>query len=118
MSTTQEKFDMWAVVELFGHTKIAGRCTERSIAGTNMLQVDVPETQHSPAFSRLLGGAAIYAINPCDEEIACAVAERLQVRPIQAYEIRALIEKQLPAGQQQQDELDQDHEDDEFYDER
>ncbi|REC35230.1 hypothetical protein [Parabacteroides distasonis] len=50
----QEKFDLWCVVELFGHSRIAGRCTEQNVAGTNMLRVDVPDTSNqpvSPAFS-------------------------------------------------------------------
>ncbi len=39
---TNEKLDLWALVELFGHTKIAGKCTEQNSAGTNMLRFDVP----------------------------------------------------------------------------
>jgi hypothetical protein len=34
-----EKFDLWAIVELMGHSKIAGKCTEQSIAGSNMLNL-------------------------------------------------------------------------------
>lgn len=30
----QEKFDLWCMVELFGHQRIAGRCTEQNVAGT------------------------------------------------------------------------------------
>ena len=63
----QSTFDLWCIVELFGHTKIAGRCTEQNIAGTNMLRVDVPPTPGQPSFSRLLGSGAIYAIKPVDE---------------------------------------------------
>lgn len=32
----QEKLDLFPLVELFGHTKIAGRCTEQNIAGTTV----------------------------------------------------------------------------------
>ena len=50
----QEKFDLWCVVELFGHSRIAGRCTEQNVAGTNMLRVDVPDTSNQPGFTRFL----------------------------------------------------------------
>ncbi len=99
MST--EKFDLFCIVELFGHTKIAGRCTEQNIAGTNMLRVDVPETSTQQAFTRFFGSSAIYAINPVDEATAKHVAESLQQRPIQAWDVKEMIKRnvelQLPA---------------------
>lgn len=88
-----EKFESWAIIELFGHNQIAGRCSEQNIAGANMLRVDVPETKKSPAFTRLLGHGAIYAINPVTEEIAKAWAKSLNVMPIQAWDIREYIQK-------------------------
>lgn len=88
-----EKFDLWCLVELFGHTKIAGRCTEQNIAGTNMLRVDVPETKKQPAFTRFFGSSAIYAINPIDEETARFYADKLEIAPIQAWNISDLVKK-------------------------
>lgn len=93
MTTTQEKFDLWCIVELFGHAKIAGRCTEQNIAGTNMLRVDVPETENEPAFTRFLGSSAIYAINPVDEKTARHIASGLGVKPIQVWDVNDIIKK-------------------------
>lgn len=93
MQNLQEKFDLWCVVELFGHTKIAGKCTEQNIAGTNMLRVDVPETKEQPAFTRFFGSAAIYAINPVDEATARFHAEQLNQKPIQSWDVRTMLEK-------------------------
>ena len=90
---TQEKFDLWCIVELFGHQKIAGRCTEQNIAGTNMLRVDVPETKSQPSFTRLFGSAAIYAINPVDETTAKHYAEKLEVKPIESWNISEILKK-------------------------
>lgn len=73
--STESKFETWAIVELLGHQKIAGHISEQPLAGTNMLRVDVPETDKNPAFTRFIGGSAIYAINPCTEEIAKWTAE-------------------------------------------
>lgn len=88
-----EKFESWAIVELFGHNKIAGKCSEQNIAGTNMLRIDVPETDTNPPFSRLLGHGAIYAINPVTEEVATHWAKSLQVAPLQRWDISIYMKK-------------------------
>jgi len=88
-----DKFESWAIVELFGHNQIAGRCTEQNIAGTNMLRVDVPETDLNPPFSRLLGSGAIYAINPVTEEVAIHWAKSLHVQPLQSWDINDYVIK-------------------------
>lgn len=93
MTTEDKKFDLWCLVELFGHQKIAGKCTEQNIAGTNMLRVDVPETEKQPAFTRFFGSGAIYAINPVDEETAKFYADKLEIAPIQSYNIGELLKK-------------------------
>ncbi len=120
MSTVNEKFDCWCIVELFGHAKIAGRCTEQNIAGTNMLRVDVPATASNPGFSRLFGSAAIYAINPVDEITARHIAEKLEVKPIQIWEINEVIKKNsdklLPASSND-DVMDPEFEDEDYEDE-
>jgi len=90
-----EKFDLWCLVELFGHQKIAGRCTEQNVAGTNMLRVDVPPTQKNAPFTRFLSSGAIYAINPVSKEIAQDLANNLEVAPISVWEMKALIEKEI-----------------------
>lgn len=89
----ESNFDLWCIVELFGHAKIAGRCTEQNVAGTNMLRVDVPETESQPAFTRLFGSSAIYAINPVDEVTARHYAEKLCVKPIESWNIAEIIKK-------------------------
>lgn len=88
-----EKFDLWCLVELFGHTKIAGKCTEQNIAGTNMLRVDVPETKTQPSFTRFFGSSAIYSINPIDEATAKHISERLEIKPIDSYDVSVLVKK-------------------------
>lgn len=107
-----EKFDLWCIVELFGHNRIAGRCTEQNVAGTNMLRVDVPETKKNKAFTRILSSSAIYAINPVQEDIAKAVAESLNVAPITPWELSEMVKDEvlkLPA--QFDDAIDEDYKD-------
>jgi hypothetical protein len=92
---SEEKFDLWCMVELFGHNKIAGKCTEQNIAGVNMLRVDVPETEKQPSFTKFYNGTAIYAINPITEEVAKDIANKLSNAPITVYEVRNMIERNV-----------------------
>jgi hypothetical protein len=77
-----QKFEEWAIVELMGHVTLAGLVSEQSLAGTALLRIDVPTTENQPAFTKLVGGGAIYAITPTTEEIVRAAANRLSVRPV------------------------------------
>lgn len=95
----QEKFDLWCVAELFGHSRIAGRCTEQNVAGTNMLRVDVPDTSNQPGFTRFLSSGAIYAINPVSEGVARQIAENLQIQPVNIWDVRHLVDQKLKSLQ-------------------
>lgn len=95
----QEKFDLWCVVELFGHSRIAGRCTEQNVAGTNMLRVDVPDISNQPGFTRFLSSGAIYAINPVSEEVARQMAENLQIQPVNIWDVNHLVDQKLKSLQ-------------------
>lgn len=90
---TTEKFEVHAIVELFGHNKIAGKVTEQVIGGASFIRVDVPNTKSQPAFTRLLHANAIYAINPVTEEVATQYAENLKVMPIQSWDAREVLNR-------------------------
>jgi hypothetical protein len=86
MQQPKPKFDSWAIVEVMGHTRVASKVTEESIAGVNMLRVDVPPVTKAdrswqngayvnipyavPGYTRYFGGASIFSITPCTEELA------------------------------------------------
>ena len=80
-----EKFDCRAIVELFGHTKLAGQVSEANIGGCSFIRVDVPEIGAQPAFTRFLGNGAIYSITPVSEEIARHAIARIAPEPVQTY---------------------------------
>ena len=98
---TNEKFDLWCMVELFGHQRIAGRCTEQNVAGTNMLRVDIPETKNQPAFTRFFSSGAIYAINPVSEEVAGHLAESFELSPVSIWDVGKIIEDRIKSLQRQ-----------------
>ena len=86
----QPKIEQWAVVELFGHQKIAGLLTEATIGGCSFVRVDVPENGDSPGFTKLYGNGAIYAISFVTEDIARRAASYYEVKPVQSYELPKL----------------------------
>lgn len=90
-----EKFELTAVVELFGHNKMAGKVSEQSIGVATFIRVDVPETSSQPKFTRLLNPSAIYAINPVTEEVSNYMAQQIAVKPIEAWDIREMQKKLL-----------------------
>jgi hypothetical protein len=87
-----EAFDSWALVELMGHQRIAGRVTEAEIGGCKFVRVDVPETKDRPGMTKFLGPSSIYAITPMSEETARAVSSRIDPAPIQAYDAQRLVQ--------------------------
>jgi hypothetical protein len=90
-----EKLELFAVVELFGHNKMAGRVSEQSIGVATFIRIDVPETDSQPKFTRLLNPSAIYAINPVTEEVANYMAHQIAVKPIESWDIREMQKKLL-----------------------
>jgi hypothetical protein len=108
-------FDEWALVELMGHQRIAGRVTEAEIGGCKFVRVDVPESDGRQPLTKFLGPASIYAITPMTEETAREVAGRIDSSPISAWDARRLVEiedkrKSLPSTVG--NDIDPDDEDD------
>lgn len=66
---------VWAIVEIFGHRKHAGRISEIEQFGAKMLRIDVPTSEHLTAafVTRIYGGAAIFGITYTDEATARAM---------------------------------------------
>jgi hypothetical protein len=81
----KEGFSGFAIVELMGHQRIAGYCSEQAIAGTNMLRVDVPAVNGNQAFTRFFGGSAIYSITPTDEATVLTALGSIETRPVDRW---------------------------------
>lgn len=89
---TGAKFESWALVELFGHTRMIGKVTEQTIGGIPFVRVDVPADGDRSAYTRFLGNGAIYSITPLEETAARALLVNVREEPIQPWEIRRLLE--------------------------
>lgn len=88
-----EKFESWAIIEIFGHTQIAGKVSEASIGGCSFIRVDVPECDGKPAFTKFYGNGAIYSMTPCAEEVALLAIKSIRHAPINVY---IPAQRQLP----------------------
>lgn len=106
----------FAVVDLFGHARIAGAISEMAFGGCAMVRVDVPEivtvetvwldndgpsskvTRTIPAHTRCLGPASIYSIHWCDEASALVAAMAIKHEPLRPYSLRAALAG-MPEGE-------------------
>lgn len=111
---------LWAIVEIFGHQRIAGQVSEQEFGGCKMVRVDVPDVHYVErggwnearsdyereirtiaAHTRSFGPGAIYSVNWCDERTAKLAAASIRHRPVSPYELRNALEA-LPATERQQ----------------
>lgn len=108
-----QKADQFAIVELFGHSRIAGRISEQTFGGTTLVRVDVPEVSYTekpfgqaehtvtiPVHTRSFGGAAIYAINWVDEAAARYAAQQIKDRPVQPYGMASALREMTDRDRQ------------------
>lgn len=119
MEEQNKKFEGWAVVELFGHSREAGYVTTEYFGSGALFRIDVPElterevTLTRPEWiegklagkgsklirgavqgrTRFVGPAAIYAMNPCSQEAVMKVIESMSTREVKIVEL--VTEKQL-----------------------
>ena len=82
-----ETSEMWGIVDLFGHTKIAGKIGEQTIGGAAFVRVDVPYVPGVEAHTRLFGNSAIYSISFTSQAIAESAARKLQSKPVSVYDL-------------------------------
>lgn len=85
-----ERFDAWALVEVMGHRRFAGRVTEQTIAGAGFVRVDVPEQDGRPAFTKVFSPTSIYAITPLSEETARGLVTGCRAEPLESWDIAEL----------------------------
>ena len=106
MSASERESDVWAIVEIMGHSRFAGRVSECQAFGAPLIRVEVPEVDDQPAFEKHFGAAAIFAITPCDEAYARAAAQAFRSRPLALVELSAIVPRAAlprPSGIDQDD---------------
>lgn len=71
-----EAVDTWAILEIMGHQRIAGKVREVARAGVQMLEVEVPEMDGKPSYVRRFSGSAIFSETPVPEAVALEFLRR------------------------------------------
>ncbi len=92
---TRAPFEAWAVVELMGHVKLAGKVTEQEVLGSKLGRIEIPQ-KDGTFVTQFFGGASVYRISPVSEEVARHVALNTTYMPISAWELPRLIEGPKP----------------------
>lgn len=99
MSVDVQKFEQWAILEIMGHNRFAGRVSEETIAGAAFLRIDIPAIGDRAEFTKLFSPSSVYAITPVSETIARGVAEELAHVPIGVYDLPEWMRDRLKTKQ-------------------
>jgi hypothetical protein len=84
--------ETWAIVELMGHIKRAGRLSEEEKFGSKMGRLDMPDDACG-FVTMYFGGGSVYKITLVTEAVARAVSKQTPVAPVSAWD----FPKQLAA---------------------
>lgn len=93
-----EPKELWALVELFGHQRIAGKVIEAEIGGGHLIRVEVPAVKGRSPLTKYYNVKAIYGISPVDEATARRMAEDINAAPISEFSIDREIERRKGLG--------------------
>lgn len=93
----ENKTEVWAIVDLFGHTRVAGRISDHVIGGETFIRIDIPAIGDQAEFTELYGKGAIYSIKFVAEELARGVAQHLKRQPISMYDLPEEMRQRLRA---------------------
>ena len=85
---TEQPFDEFAKIELFGHQLIVARVTKAPIG--DFVRCDVIDGEGAVVFTKLVNPKAIYALNLISRDVALALAKaRAAEPPVSRYELPA-----------------------------
>jgi hypothetical protein len=78
-------FESWAVLEMMGHLRMAGRVSEEERFGSKVGRIDVP--QGDKFVTCYFTAASIYRLTPCTEDVARAAAKHSNPAPVHRYQL-------------------------------
>lgn len=94
---TNDKF--WAIVELFGHSVLAGEVSKSEIG--EFVQINIPKVENVPAWTKMVNPKAVYAITPVTKEVAIAKAETIKSMPIDKWDTEQLFRNRFAQLQEE-----------------
>ena len=75
MTESEQKLEGFAIVEVVGHGKFAGRISEHKLGTLVMIRIDVPAVNGFSEFTKFIAPAALFGITPVDEQTARTAAD-------------------------------------------
>ena len=81
----ETKFDEWAILELMGHRRLAGKVSDAVIGGGAFLRIDIPG-EDGKQTTQFYSPGSVYCITPTTEEVARQVAKQSQPTPVYQWE--------------------------------
>ncbi|GCL61519.1 hypothetical protein [Pseudaquabacterium pictum] len=107
---------MWAIVELMGHQRVAGTISHDLTFGAPLMRVDVPEVvyldsvwrngafvdveRRIPAHSRSVGHPAVFTIHWVDEATARLAAVQIKASPLKLISLHSALDS-VPEAERQ-----------------
>ena len=82
----ETKFEEWAILELMGHRRLAGKVTDAVIGGGAFLRIDIPNKDGNYT-TQYYSPGSVYCLTPTTEEIARMVAKQSQPEPVYRWEL-------------------------------
>ena len=102
----------WAIVELMGHVRLAGRLSEEEHYGAKMGRLDIP-TDGWAFVTQFFGGGSVYRITLVSEDVARHVAKAARPEPVSPWDFPKQLSRALPGmGDDDHDEDANDEDDD------
>jgi len=78
----------WAILELMGHRKLAGRVCEATVGSAPLLRIDVFDgDDEAPSLTQFYSPGAIYCITPANEDLCRKFAAGFAPGPVSHYEL-------------------------------
>lgn len=101
-----EQKEMWALVELFGHQRIAGKVTQAELGSGELIRVDVPAVGARAPLTKFYNVKAIYGITPVDQATCEIMARDIRAEPISVYSVQSELQRlALFGGDEKEAEL-------------
>lgn len=128
MDSENSKFEGWAVIEMFGHSREVGFVTTEYFGSGAVFRVEVPPLLEREVVldrpewigndfagigskvlrggvegrTRFIGPGAVYAMNPCSQDAAMKALEAMNSRKVKLIEL--VQPRQLESADQYDDE--------------
>jgi hypothetical protein len=97
MSTEQQRFESYCIVELMGHVTLAGFVRETEIGGGKLFQIEVPASKGAQAFTSFFGSSSVYKLTPVDQATVMAICSRKAQQPFTSWELQQAFSEMIDA---------------------